>query len=121
MMVGREVLLERAPQPVTPGAVQLALRGVGALGVTGQPALRDVSLEIRAGEILGVAGVSGNGQHELAEVIAGLRPLTSGQVEIAGKDMTHWSPGQRTAAGWATFPKSACTTASCRNSASPRT
>ena len=105
MMVGREVLLERTRQPVTPGAVQLALHGVGALGVTGQPALRDVSLEIRGGEILGVAGVSGNGQKELAEVIAGLRPLTSGQVEIAGEDMTHWTPGQRTAVALGYIPE----------------
>ena len=105
MMVGREVLLERSRQPVTPGAVQLALRGVGALGVTGHQSLHDVNLEIRAGEILGVAGVSGNGQKELAEVIAGLRPLTGGKVEIAGKDMTHWTPGQRTAAALGYIPE----------------
>ena len=54
---------------------------------------------------MGVAGVSGNGQKELAEVIAGLRPLTSGQVEIAGKDMTHWTPGQRTAAALGYIPE----------------
>jgi simple sugar transport system ATP-binding protein len=105
MMVGREVLLERTRQPARLGGVQLALRSVGALGVTGQQALRDVGLEVRAGEILGVAGVSGNGQKELAEVIAGLRPLTSGQVEIAGQDMTQWTPGQRTAAALGYIPE----------------
>jgi simple sugar transport system ATP-binding protein len=105
MMVGREVLLDRTRQPASQGGVQLALRGVGALGVTGQQALRDVTLEVRAGEILGVAGVSGNGQKELAEVIAGLRPVTSGQVEIAGQDVTHWPPGQRTAAALGYIPE----------------
>jgi simple sugar transport system ATP-binding protein len=105
MMVGREVLLERTQQPAALGDVQLALQGVGALGVTGQQALRNVSLEIRAGEILGVAGVSGNGQKELAEVIAGLRPAISGRVEMAGHDVTHWPPGQRTAAALGYIPE----------------
>jgi simple sugar transport system ATP-binding protein len=105
MMVGREVLLERTQQPAALGDVQLALQGVGALGVTGQQALRNVSLEIRAGEILGVAGVSGNGQKELAEVIAGLRPAISGRVEMAGQDVTHWPPGQRTAAALGYIPE----------------
>ena len=105
MMVGREVLLERTRTPVELRQVQLALHGVSALGVTGQPALREVSLDVRGGEILGVAGVSGNGQRELAEVIAGLRPVTSGRVEMVGQDMTHWSPGQRSAAALGYIPE----------------
>ena len=105
MMVGREVILERAHKPLDAGAVRLALRSVSALSVTGQPALREVTLEIRSGEILGVAGVSGNGQRELAEVVAGLRPLTGGKVELDGSDAGTWSPGKRTDAGLAYIPE----------------
>jgi simple sugar transport system ATP-binding protein len=105
MMVGRDVILERAHGEVEVGPVKLALRGVSAVGVTGQPALRDVSIEVRGGEILGVAGVSGNGQRELAEVIAGLRPVTAGTVEFTGTDVTSWSPGRRTASGFGYIPE----------------
>ncbi len=105
MMVGREVILEQAHAVVELGKVQLALHGVSALGIAGQPALREVSLEVRAGEILGVAGVSGNGQRELAEVIAGLRPVTSGRVELGGIDIASWSVARRTDAGLGYVPE----------------
>jgi len=105
MMVGREVILEQAHAVVAPGPVRLALHEVSALNVTGQPALRSVSLDVRAGEILGVAGVSGNGQRELAEVIAGLRPVTGGRVEMAGLDVTAWSVARRTDAGLGYVPE----------------
>ena len=105
MMVGRDVLLDRAHKPLDAGAVRLALRGVSALTVTGQPALRDVTLEIHAGEILGVAGVSGNGQRELAEVVAGLRSVTGGRVEFDGSNANAWAPGKRTDAGLAYIPE----------------
>ena len=105
MMVGRDVLLDRKRMALSPGDVRLRLTNVTANGVTGQEMLRDVSLDVRAGEILGVAGVSGNGQRELAEVIAGLCPVNSGSVEIDGLPMTMWSPGQRTAAGLAYIPE----------------
>lgn len=105
MMVGREVLLERERPTVTKGEALLELRNVSALGITGQPALRAVSLQIQAGEILGMAGVSGNGQRELAEVIAGLRPVTQGAVYLGQSEMTHWSTGKRTAAGLAYIPE----------------
>jgi general nucleoside transport system ATP-binding protein len=94
LMVGRE-LAELVVHPdvepheaVAPGEVVLRLAGVGALGEKGLPALRDVDLEVRAGETLGIAGVAGNGQRELAEVVTGLRAVTSGTIEIAGKDAT---------------------------------
>jgi ABC-type uncharacterized transport system ATPase subunit len=105
MMVGRDVLLDRAHKALDAGAVRLALRGVNALHITGQAALRDVTLEVHAGEILGVAGVSGNGQRELAEVVAGLRSLTSGSVELDGRNASTWSPGKRTDAGLAYIPE----------------
>jgi ABC-type uncharacterized transport system ATPase subunit len=105
LMVGREVLLERQHAPVHGADVRLALRGVSALGVTGQPALREVTLDVRAGEILGVAGVSGNGQRELAEAIAGLRPLTQGQIWLENQEITRWSTAARTANGLAYIPE----------------
>jgi len=105
MMVGRDVLLERQRTPVTLGEVLLDIRNVSALGVTGQPALRTVSLQIRSGEILGVAGVSGNGQRELAEVIAGLRPATTGSVHLGQTEITRWPTGRRTANGLAYIPE----------------
>ncbi len=105
LMVGREVLLERKRAPVEQGPVRLRLEEVAALGVTGQPALRGVTLEVHSGEILGVAGVSGNGQKELAEVVAGLRPLTGGRVLLDGQDATTQSAAERTLAGLAYIPE----------------
>lgn len=105
MMVGRDVLLDRAHKALEPGAPRLVLENVDALGVTGQPALRKVTFDVRSGEILGVAGVSGNGQRELAEVIAGLRTPASGRVLLDGADVTSWSPGRRTDAGLGYIPE----------------
>jgi simple sugar transport system ATP-binding protein len=95
LMVGREL----AGDATTPGGgqarhgpragspVALELTGICAHGDLGTEALHDVSLSIRAGEILGIAGVAGNGQRELAEVIAGLRPASAGTITIAGQRM----------------------------------
>jgi simple sugar transport system ATP-binding protein len=105
MMVGRDVLLSRTHAPVALGDPRLVLTDVSTNGVTGQPALRGVSLSVAAGEILGVAGVSGNGQRELAEIVAGLRPLTGGAIEIAGQTITDWSPALRTASGLGYIPE----------------
>ncbi len=105
MMVGRDVLLERNRSQVAPGAARLSVQNVSALGVSGQAALRGVSLQIHAGEILGLAGVSGNGQRELAEVIAGLRTASGGRVEIDGVVLSGQGAGQRTAAGLAYIPE----------------
>jgi simple sugar transport system ATP-binding protein len=105
MMVGRDVMLDRAHAPVELGDTLIELQGVSALGVTGQTALDNVSLGVRAGEILGVAGVSGNGQRELAEVIAGLCEVTEGRVFKNGQDITDWSPARRTESGLAYIPE----------------
>jgi simple sugar transport system ATP-binding protein len=59
------------------------------------PVVRNVSFQILPGEILGVAGVDGNGQRELADAITGLRRVTQGQIKLAGEDITHWTPQQR--------------------------
>ena len=96
MMVGREVSLKRVERTVVSGDVRLVLKDVCALGDRGTQALKDVNLEVHSGEILGLAGVSGNGQKELAEVINGLRPPTSGKVIIEGIDVTGKSPRELT-------------------------
>jgi len=84
-MVGRPVLFRIEREVQEPGDVILDVQGISADNDKGLPALRDLSLQIRAGEILGVAGVAGNGQRELAEVISGLRTCTSGQVLVRGQ------------------------------------
>lgn len=88
---------------VAPAVLELA--GVGAMGDRGLPALTGVSLQVRAGEILGIAGVAGNGQRELEQVVTGLRPAATGTVHIAGRDMTNRSPAEIAAAGVAHIPE----------------
>jgi general nucleoside transport system ATP-binding protein len=105
LMVGREISLQVERSTVEPGPVRLALRNLAALGDRHTPMLRGVSLEIRAGEIVGLAGVSGNGQRELAEVIAGLRPATSGAVLIDGLDISNQTVSERIANGLAYVPE----------------
>jgi simple sugar transport system ATP-binding protein len=78
--------------PVEKGAPLLSLNDLWAMGDKGIPAVRGVNLEVNAGEILGIAGVSGNGQREMAETIAGLRKSTQGQVQIDRVDVTGWQP-----------------------------
>ena len=95
-MVGREVNLTRQIEPVTPGEPRLILESVNCLSERGTPALREVNLEVHSSEILGIAGVSGNGQRELAEVITGLRPVTQGRIYLEGNDITGLPPGVRT-------------------------
>ncbi len=99
MMVGREVILTVDKEPAQPKNLVLELDNLAAKSDLGEPALRGVSLQVRAGEIVGVAGVQGNGQTELVEVITGLRRATGGHVRIAGADMTNASPRRITADG----------------------
>lgn len=88
MMVGNKVETERkraARQPTPVGAARLQLEAVSALGDNGLPAVRALSLAIRPGEILGIAGVSGNGQRELAELLNGQRKLSGGSIQVGGE------------------------------------
>jgi simple sugar transport system ATP-binding protein len=78
LMVGREILFQVKKTEAKPGEVVLAADGLRAINDRGLPALRDVTFQVCAGEILGVAGVAGNGQRELAEVLTGLRRTTAG-------------------------------------------
>ena len=92
MMVGRNVLFDFSRKRTRPGRAVLKARRVSALGDKGLPALREVSFEVRKGEILGVAGVAGNGQKELCQVLSGLRPVTSGRVFLGERDFTNRPP-----------------------------
>jgi len=92
LMVGREILFCIDKAPFEPGAAVLEMKGVRADDERGIPALDGIDLTIRAGEILGIAGVAGNGQRELAEVITGLRPVKAGSISINCADTTNHSP-----------------------------
>lgn len=104
LMVGREVLFRIEKKECKPGDVRLELKNVSALNTKGIEALKDVSFEIRAGEILGIAGVAGNGQRELTEVITGLHKVTKGQVFVEGKEMTNGAPIDLIKAGVSHIP-----------------
>jgi simple sugar transport system ATP-binding protein len=92
MMVGRSVLLTVDKQPAQPGDVVLDVVDLSANNDIGLPAVRDVSLEVRAGEILGIAGVEGNGQRELVQALTGLRPCRATTVTVNGEDAKGRSP-----------------------------
>jgi general nucleoside transport system ATP-binding protein len=89
LMVGREVVFRVEKKQVEPGEVVLSVDGVKAENDKGLPALNGVNLNVRRGEIVGLAGVAGNGQSELAETLAGLREILAGKVEVNQKDVTN--------------------------------
>ena len=89
LMLGRDMVLDTFERPeVVPGEIVVSVRGLRARDNRGIEALKGVSFEIRAGEILGIAGVDGNGQGELAEVLTGLRAPESGSITVRGEDIT---------------------------------
>jgi simple sugar transport system ATP-binding protein len=88
-MVGRDVLLRVEKKPANPGPVVLAVENLTAVSDRGVPALRGISFELRQGEILGIAGVEGNGQSELVEVLAGTRRATGGRILLGGRTITN--------------------------------
>jgi simple sugar transport system ATP-binding protein len=100
LMVGREVLLRVEKDAAHPQAVVLSVQNL-ALGST----LNDVSFEVRAGEIVGLAGVEGNGQTELIEVLAGLQHATSGRIELQGREVSRLSARALKEAGIAHIPE----------------
>lgn len=105
MMVGRSVLLSVDKTPANPAEVVLSIRDLYVEDDRHLPAVNGVSLDIQAGEILGIAGVQGNGQTELIEVITRLRSAKSGQVFLDGKAITHATPRQVTEAGIGHVPE----------------
>ena len=105
LMVGREVVGGAVPAARGPGAVVLELEDVWATGDRGGAAVKGVSLAVRGGEIVAVAGVAGNGQRELAETVAGMRAPTDGSVRIGGKRLRGGDPRAAIRAGVAYVPE----------------
>ncbi|WP_017794348.1 ATP-binding cassette domain-containing protein [Leucobacter salsicius] len=105
MMVGREVLLRIKHTEAHPVDEVLNLDGVSAVDSRGIIAVNNVSLTVRRGEIVGIAGVEGNGQSELAGMVAGMHEVPRGSIRIAGKDMTRASVHARREAGLAYVPE----------------
>lgn len=104
MMVGREVILRVTKQPPQIGEPVLIIRGLKAMDQRKLLALKGIDLDVCSGEILGIAGVAGNGQSELEEVIAGLRHATAGSVRICGNDVTNGRPKEVGDCGLAHIP-----------------
>ncbi|WP_380170751.1 ABC transporter ATP-binding protein [Kineococcus sp. DHX-1] len=88
LMVGRDVRLRVDKQDAAPGAAVLQMAGVRVVDPSGAVLLDDIDLQVRAGEVLAVAGVDGNGQTELTRSIVGLQPVDSGSVTVSGTDVT---------------------------------
>jgi len=105
LMVGRNVQLRVSKESAKPGQVVLDVADLTVADELGRVWVNGLSLQVRAGEILGVAGVQGNGQTELCEALMGLRPALSGEVTLNGRDLTHATPGQRLRAGFAYIPE----------------
>jgi general nucleoside transport system ATP-binding protein len=107
MMVGRDVLLRVEKSPAQSKETVLSVQHLTVVVRGGERGLRDVSFDVRAGEIVGVAGVEGNGQTELIECLAGLTPAAqvSGVVELEGKNITHLRARERTELGVAHIPE----------------
>jgi len=99
------VLLQYDRPPAQAGAVRLHVEEIWSRGESGHDALRGVSLDLCAGEIVGLAGVSGNGQRELAEALAGMRPIQRGRVTLDGQDVTRRSPAECLAERQAYIPE----------------
>jgi ABC-type uncharacterized transport system ATPase subunit len=104
-MVGRDLAPPRRLAPASVGASTLAISRLTMTNAAGRRLLDDIDLTIRAGEIVGVAGVDGNGQTELSEAIAGLQATQAGAVSLGGKDMGAATPGERRALGLAFIPE----------------
>ncbi|HEV2452120.1 MAG TPA: ABC transporter ATP-binding protein, partial [Streptosporangiaceae bacterium] len=104
LMVGRSVQLRVSKTPAVPGEVVLDVADLSVDGERGEQSVRDVSFEVRAGEILGLAGVQGNGQTELCEALIGLRP-SAGSVHLNSHDLSRASTRDRLRAGVGYIPE----------------
>ena len=105
LMVGRPVLFDELERSGETGEAALRVERLNVTDHRGLPAVRDLSLELRAGEILGIAAIEGNGQSELIEAITGLTPIRSGRVEVMGREVTGLDPGEIREAGLAYVPE----------------
>lgn len=111
-MTGRNVLLEVAKSSASPGATALTIEDLSVEAEDGRAAVDGVSLTVRAGEILGVAGVAGNGQSELVEAIMGLRPARAGRIRLGERDLSGLPIAARRSAGIAYIAEDRARTAS---------
>ena len=114
MMVGRPVLYDALKKTGTPGGEQIKVETLTVRDNRGLIAVDGLSLSVRAGEVLGIAAIEGNGQSELLEAITGMRRAESGRVLIRGEDMTGRSPGEIREAGLAHIPEDRLSTGVCR-------
>jgi ABC-type uncharacterized transport system ATPase subunit len=105
LMVGRDVQLRVSKTPAQPGEVVLSVTDLAVAGDQGGLPVNGLSFDVRAGEILGIAGVQGNGQTELCEALMGLLPAATGSITLNGRDLTHTSPRARLRAGIAYVPE----------------
>ncbi len=106
MMVGREVFLKISKKPAKVGKTVLEIKDLWVRDDRGLLAVKGVNLDLREGEILGIAGVQGNGQRELAEAIVGLRPVEKGKVIFMGEDITNKPPSEIYGRGISYIPDS---------------
>ena len=104
LMVGREVDLKVTKEKAKPGEVKLFLRNICMKGETEASSLKNINLEVRSGEVVGIAGVDGNGQSELAKVISGMAVPEGGTILINGKDLTNSSVRMRNSHGLCYIP-----------------
>ncbi|WP_166238038.1 ABC transporter ATP-binding protein [Paenibacillus turpanensis] len=104
-MVGRHVSFEVQKTEASPGEVILDVKNLRAKSVKGVDVLQGISFQVRAGEVLGIAGVDGNGQSELIEALTGLRPVSGGEVLLRGKAITGQSPRAITESGLSLIPE----------------
>jgi general nucleoside transport system ATP-binding protein len=105
LMVGREVLLRVAKTPAHPAEPLLEVEDLRVVDDRGIEKVRGISFEVRAGEIVGIAGIDGNGQTELIDAMTGLYPIQSGSVRVAGKEVTTDSARDHTDAGLGHIPE----------------
>ncbi len=105
MMVGRDVVLEIEKKPHKVGEVALEAKNLIARSDRGLPAVKGISFKLRKGEILGLAGVEGNGQAELVEVLTGMRRLEDGEIFLKGKPLRHINVRGRRSSGMAHIPQ----------------
>jgi len=104
-MVGREVLLRVDKKPAQPGDTLLVVEDLHVIDDRGLEAVRGVSFDVHAGEIVGIAGVDGNGQTQLIDALAGLRAVASGRITLRGKDLTDASAKHALDAGLGHIPE----------------
>jgi ABC-type uncharacterized transport system ATPase subunit len=105
LMVGREVLLDVERGPARAGEVVLSVRDLWVRDDRGLDAVRGLTMDVRAGEIVGLAGVDGNGQRELIQALAGMRSPQAGRIELSGADVTHANPRESSDAGVGHIPE----------------